>query len=252
MSSIDETSDRAWAALAPHLSGKARDVRRTGTDNWRFLTRCSGLPATGVPKRALPARFGKHATLRKRSRHWAQKGIWQRSFEAVREPDLDWVLLDSSVVRAHAQAAGSRKNRVGDEAFGRSRGGLTTKLHVLVDAPDNPLPVVIGPGQRADCRRAADLLAAAEGVGNGLAGKAYDPDAVVAAVQALGAQVVIPSRKNRKVVRLIDRNLYRDRNKVEHFFSRLKQLRRWATRYEKTASSFLAMVHFVSVLPWLR
>jgi transposase len=57
----------------------------------------------------LPARFGKHDTLRKRSRRWAQKGIWQRLFMAVQAPDLDWVMLDSTVVRAHAQAAGSRK-----------------------------------------------------------------------------------------------------------------------------------------------
>jgi len=114
------------------------------------------------------------------------------------------------------------------------------------------LRVVLGPGQQADCRRAADLLAAAEGAGNVLADKAYDTDAVVAAVEALGAQVVIPSKKNRKVVRLIDRNLYRDRNKVERFFSRLKQFRRLATRYDKTASSFLGMVHFVAALLWLR
>ncbi len=122
----------------------------------------------------------------------------------------------------------------------------------MVDALGNPLRVVLGPGQQADCRRAVELLAAAEGAGNVLADKAYDTDAVVAAVEALGAQVVIPSKKNRKVVRLIDANLYRDRNKVERFFSRLKQFRRLATRYEKTASSFLGMVHFVSALLWLR
>ena len=123
---------------------------------------------------------------------------------------------------------------------------------MLVDALGNPLRVVLGPGQQADCRRAADLLVAAEGAGNVLADKAYDTDAVVAAVEQLGAQVVIPSKKNRKVARLIDRNLYRDRNKVERFFSRLKQFRRLATRYEKTASRFLGMVHFVSALLWLR
>ena len=63
----------------------------------------------GCAWHALPARFGKHDTLRKRSRRWAQKGIWQRLFEAVQEPDVDWVMLDSTVVRAHAQAAGSQK-----------------------------------------------------------------------------------------------------------------------------------------------
>lgn len=122
----------------------------------------------------------------------------------------------------------------------------------MVDALGNPLRVVLGPGQQADCRRAADLLASAEGAGNVLADKAYDTDAVIAAVEALGAQVVIPSKKSRLVQRVIDRNLYRDRNKVERFFSRLKQFRRLATRYDKTASSFLGMVHFVSALLWLR
>jgi putative transposase len=144
-----------------------------------------------------------------------------------------------------------KKSRVGEEALGRSRGGLTTKIHAVVDALGNPLRVVLGPGQQADCRRVADLLPVAKGVGNVLADKAYDTDAVLASVAAIGAQAVIPSKKNRLVQRVIDRNLYRDRNKVERFFSRLKQFRRLATRYDKTASSFLGMVHFVSALLWL-
>ncbi len=113
---------------------------------------------------------------------------------------------------------------------------------------------MLGPSQQADCRRTADLLAAGS-AGNVLADKADDTDAVVAAVEALGAHVVIPSKKNRKVKQLIYRNLdsnrYRDRNKVERFFSRLKQFRQLTTRYEKTASSFLRMVHFISALLWL-
>jgi len=111
---------------------------------------------------------------------------------------------------------------------------------------------VLGPGQQADCRRAADLLEAARGTNNVLADKGYDTDKVLACVASLGAEAVIPSKKNRLVQRLIDRNLYRDRNKVERFFSRLKQFRRLATRYDKTASSFLGMLHFVSAILWLR
>lgn len=122
----------------------------------------------------------------------------------------------------------------------------------MVDALGHPLCLALGTGQQADCRRAADLLAATAGAGSVLADKAYDPDAVVAAIEAMGAQVVIPSKKNRKVARVIARNLYRDRNKIERFFSRLKPFRRLATRYDKTASSFLGMLHFVSDLLWLR
>ena len=80
-------------------------------------------------------------------------------FEAVQEPDLDWVMLDSTVVRPVAKRPVAKrpvaeKNRVGDEALGRSRGGLTTRIHSVVDALGNPLRVVFGPGQQADCRPA--------------------------------------------------------------------------------------------------
>ena len=74
---------------------------------------------------------------------------------------------------------------------------------------------------------------------------------MLASVAATGAQVVIPRKNNRLVQRQIARNLYRFRNKVVLFFSRLKQFRRLATRYDKTASSFLGIVHFVSALLWL-
>ncbi len=78
-------------------------------DNRLFLNAVFWVARHGCAWCALPARFGKHDALRKRSRRWVQKGIWQCLFEAVQEPDLDWVMLDSTVVRAHAQAAGSRK-----------------------------------------------------------------------------------------------------------------------------------------------
>ena len=184
MSNLDEISDRSGAALAPHLSGKAGDVGQTGVDNRLFLNAMFWVARHGCAWRALPARFGKHDTLRKRSRRWAQKDIWQRLFEAVQEPDVDWVMLDSTVVRAHAQRVAQR---VGDEALGRSRGGLTTKIHAVVDALGNPLRVVLGPGQQADCRRVAELLSAAEDAGNVLSDKAYDTDAMLASVAAIGA-----------------------------------------------------------------
>ena len=116
----------------------------------------------------------------------------------------------------------------------------------------NPLCLLLGPGQQADCSRAGELLRAAAGAGHVLADKGYDTDSVLQLVAGLGADVVIPSKKDRLVPRHIDHNLYRDRNKIERFFSRLKQFRRLATRYDKTASSFLGMLHFVSALLWLR
>ena len=77
--------------------------------------------------------------------------------------------------------------------------------------------------------------------------EAYDSDAVVAAAKRQRAEAVIPSKKNRKVPRDYDEHLYKERMKVEWFIGLLKQYRRVATRYEKTARNFLGFVHLASI-----
>ena len=108
----------------------------------------------------------------------------------------------------------------------------------------------MGPGQQADCTRAAELLAAGPAPRYVLADKGSDTNAVVEKIEQLGAEVVIPSKKNRLCCRLIDRVRYRQRNYVERFFGRLKDFRRLATRYEKTAASFLGFIYFFAALCW--
>jgi transposase len=144
----------------------------------------------------------------------------------------------------------SKKSTAEDEALGRSRGGFSTKLHAAVDALGNPLGFTLTPGQRADITQAEVLVApfVAEAV---IADKGYDSDAFIAFVKAREAEAVIPSKRNRKEQREIDRNLYKDRNKVERFFNRLKHYRRLATRYEKTARNYLSMVYLASTMIWL-
>jgi transposase len=109
---------------------------------------------------------------------------------------------------------------------------------------------VLTAGQAADVRQAggeADGGIPAELV---IGDKGYDSDQVVEAIKAKGAEAVIPPKKNRKVQRAYDR--YKDRNLVERFFSKVKQYRRVATRYEKTARNFLAFVHVASIMILLR
>lgn len=91
----------------------------------------------------------------------------------------------------------------------------------------------------------------AEAVEAVLADKGYDSADLVARIEALEAEAVIPSRKNRKVPREHDRELYKERNKVERFFGRVKHYRRIATRYEKTGRNYLSMLHLVSAMVWL-
>lgn len=111
--------------------------------------------------------------------------------------------------------------------------------------------MIVTPGQAADAACAAALIAGlpAKVV---IADKGYDSRAVVAAIEARGAEAVIPPLSNRKVQRPYDRDRYRDRNLAERFWHRAKQYRRVATRYEKTARNFLAFVHVASIMVLLR
>ena len=123
----------------------------------------------------------------------------------------------------------------------------------MVDALGNCLHLALTPGQRADCTQLPALLAALSQLpGAVVADKAYDTNAVLQAIATCHAEPVIPSKTSRNAPRPYDQNLYADRNKVERFFGRLKEARGLATRYEKTAVSFLATAHLLAALDWLR
>lgn len=116
-----------------------------------------------------------------------------------------------------------------------------------MDALGNPLRIILSVGQRADITQAEPLLADYRSNAV-LADRGYDADALITYLQASGTEVVIPAKKNRLVSRSIDENLYKDRNKVERYFNKLKQYRRVATRYEKTAISFAGFVYLASAM----
>ena len=147
-----------------------------------------------------------------------------------------------------------KKSTAEDEALGRSRGGFSTKIHAAVDALGNPLGFILTPGQAGDCPQAEALLRPydKEEVKAVLADKGYDSGDLVAYIESFGAQAVIPSRNNSKAPRDIDGEFYKDRNKIECFFGRIKHFRRVATRYEKTACNYMAFVHLASMMVLLR
>jgi transposase len=145
----------------------------------------------------------------------------------------------------------SGKRGQGGEALGRSRGGFSTKIHILVDALGNPVEFLLTAGQEADVTQGEPLIDGHQ-AGAFLLDKAYDSDAVVAAAKRQGAEAVIPPKKNRKVPRDYDNHLYKERKKVEWFIDLIKQYRRVATWYEKTARNFLGFVHVSSIMVLLR
>lgn len=104
-----------------------------------------------------------------------------------------------------------------------------------------PLDFLLTGGQVNDCTPALELLGQHKAEA-GLADKGYDSDAIVEHVETMGARAVIPPKRNRKVQREYDKDLYKQRNRIEHCFSKLKCFRRFATRYEKSKQSFQALV----------
>jgi len=144
-----------------------------------------------------------------------------------------------------------RPKKHGPQALGRSRGGFATKLHGIVDALGNPLGFTLTGAEQADITQALALLEQAPGAQAVIADKGYDSNALVEHIEAQQAEVIIPPRSNRKALRDYDRHRYKARNLVERFFNRLKQFRRVATRYEKLAAHFAAMVRCACIVLWL-
>ena len=121
---------------------------------------------------------------------------------------------------------------------------------MAVDALGNPVRWQLTGGEVHDITQAPALIAGFD-VELVIADKGYDSDVFIAAIEASGAQAVIPPRKSRNEPRSYDRHAYRERHLIECFFSRLKQFRRIATRYEKLARNFLSMLNLSTAYIWL-
>lgn len=101
--------DEQWQAIAKVLPGKKGDRGRAGADNRKFIEAVMWIGRTGAPWRDLPAEYGKWATVHKRFVRWAKAGVWQMIFNTFStDPDNEWLMIDSTIVRAHQHAAGAK------------------------------------------------------------------------------------------------------------------------------------------------
>ena len=136
--------------------------------------------------------------------------------------------------------------------MGRSRGGLTTKIHALVDANGNPIALKLTEGQAHDGRSADDLL---DRLGPGqilLADRAYDSHRLRTALAERGAWANVKPMPGRVNIPAFSPFLYRYRNLVERFFNKIKHFRAVATRFEKHDANYLAVVKLVAARIWMR
>lgn len=104
-----EIPEEQWERIKDLLPGKEGDPGVTAQDNRLFLNAVLWIGRTGAPWPDLPERFGKFNSVWRRFDRWAQKGVWERVFRALQDPDLEWLLLDSTIARAHQHAAGAKK-----------------------------------------------------------------------------------------------------------------------------------------------
>jgi transposase len=245
-----EISDEDWLRIEHLLPGRRGGHGGVAQANRLFINAIYFISKTGIPWRDLPERFGKWNSVFRRFHRWCRTGVWAKVFEVLKDPDLEWFLIDSTVIRAHPHAGGMNTAEH-DQALGYSRGGFGTKIHVGFDALGNPVSVVLSPGQDADVTHAPAVLGDhhPDAV---LGDKGYDSDEFVATIEERGAEAVIPPKKNRVQPREYDKDLYKERNKAERGINLFKQFRRIATRYVKSAKNFLGMVLFVAITIWLR
>lgn len=241
--------DEAWRQLALVL---ARILSKRGAPAAlavrEFLEAILYIDRTGVPWRDLPSCFGKWDGVYQRFRRWQRNGTWELLWRELQQPQAQQarrLFVDTTIIRSHQHSAGGGSNAA--EAKGRSCGGYSTKIHLAAASERTALAVTITEGQAADAPGFDDVMnnlpgekcAAVEVV----ADRAYDSDAIREDLAEAGFKATIPSRRNRKQPIPHDAASYRERNRAERLVSRLKRMRRVATRYDKLGAVFLAMIH---------
>ncbi|MGH8527168.1 MAG: IS5 family transposase [Gammaproteobacteria bacterium] len=238
--------DDQWDRIKDFLPGREGHVGGTAADNRLFVEAVLYRYRAGIPWRDLPERFGDWKIVYQRFSRWAKRGVFERIFNLLAsDHDNEYMMIDATVVGAHQHSAGAKKN--GGQAIGRSRGGLTTKIHALVDAPGNPVRLMLTPGQAHDLVCAAELIETAD-PGALIADKAFDADPFIDTLTQREITPVIPPKANRKTQRLCDFALYCERNLIERFFNKLKHFRAIATRYDKLARNFLAAIQLACAI----
>jgi transposase len=213
----DALRDDQWERLEAFVPGGRKGKRGPRTNNRRFLNALLWMARSGSRWRDLPRQLGKYEAVKRRYYRWIEMGV------------LDEILA----------------------ALGRSRGGLSTKIHAAGDALGNPVRLIGSPGQRNDIAFAHELI---EGFAPDItiADKGYDADHLCDKIAESGGQPVIPPKRNRTFKRPYDAELYKERNIIERFFNKLKHFRRVATRYDKLLVNLMGFVKLAAIAIWLK
>lgn len=288
--SRDVISDEVWAVIGP-MFPPAAATGRPPVDRHAVVEATAWRYRTGAPWRDLPEHLGNWNTMYKNFARWSKAGMWAELLERVQSlaaatDDLEWVAsIDSTIVRVHQHGASlprttrarSNYKKFGaeppDHAIGRSRGGLTTKNHLVCDGKGRALAFILTPGQTADTSMLTATLEQIRVPGTHgrprtrpdrvIADKGYPSRANRAWLREHGIAATIPERadqiahRRKRPGRPIDlgdeqRERYRGRNVVERCFNRLKQWRGIAMRSDKTARNYHSALCLAAALHWVQ
>ena len=205
----------------------------------------------GLAWRQLPGIFGNWASVYSKFRRWSKAGIIKKIFEelARKLPKRSVAMVDSTFIKAQRAAASLRADNQ-PRALGRSRGGITTKIHLLCNERCQPMDFMLTGGEVADIK-IAPLLVARNKMKWLLADKAYDSWAFRSQLTSRRIKPCIPAKSNRKCPEEHDRAMYRKRHKIENLFGRLKDWKGIAFRANRCAHTFHSFVALALIVLFL-
>ena len=189
-----ELTDHEWTAINPMLPNKPRGIPRV--NDRRVLNGIFWILRSGAPWRDLPKAFGPYTPCYNRFVRWRRAGVWSRIIDALAAAhDAAIQMIDTSIVRVHQHGSCVTRNQ--RQSMARSRGGLTSKIHALVDSNGLPVRLALSPGEVHDVRLAGKLLSRLKSGSMLLADRGYDADWIRELAMKKGAWANIPPKSNR-------------------------------------------------------